>query len=397
MTLDDIQLPYALPTALLLTALVLKSPAFIRSWRTHEARVTWFVMLTASAVFLSVAPASLHKINQTTGVANIAAPWTYSWLMSFCGSCMTMIITWREDPSPRRTRRIRWVWAIHASIIAALWGTFLLADVPVERIYDIDTYYANTPFMREHIVFYLLAYLTSTLVAAWMIWTWISEVQGRWLKSGLVCLQLGYAFGIVFDVAKLVAIGARWAGTDWDTLSVKVAPPFALLGASLVGVGFLLPVVGPFAQTWPREQVSFWLLKPLERTIRQGTPSLTKARVSRWEPLDLRMMQRRQHILDGLIRLAPYYDHGLYQQIYKTAAAQHKERKARGIAGAITLRAALADFTGGKPRPTDGQPAQVGPEITNHLVAISWALLRPRTLDTIRHRMTSTESVTAHA
>ncbi|MER5372698.1 MAB_1171c family putative transporter [Streptomyces sp. NPDC002553] len=395
MDITNLHLPYALPTALLLAALTVKSPAFMRSWRRHDARVTWFVMLSASAVFLSVAPVSLHKINTITGVPNIAAPWTYSLLVSFCGSCMAMIITWRERPTDRRRRRIRWVWGVHAGIIVALWATFLMADVPDERIYDLDTYYANTPWMREHIVLYLLAYLTSTLMAAWLIYTWISDVTG-WLKAGLICLQAGYALGVVFDIAKLVAISARWAGTNWDALSVNVAPPFAILGASLVGIGFLLPVAGPFLQQWPREQVTYWILQPLERRIRRDAPSLTQARVSRWDPLDIRMIQRRQRIFDALVRIAPYYNHDLYLKAFEAARTKkYRESRARGIAGAIALRSALDSFSRGKPSGPGSPPAQVDDEVTDHLVSISWALLRSRSVDDIRRRVT-TESVTAH-
>ncbi|WP_326724726.1 hypothetical protein OHT59_40685 [Streptomyces sp. NBC_00243] len=392
----DLRLPYAVPTVLLLAALVFKSPAAIRSWRNPDSRVTWFVMLSASAVFVSVAPASLHKINTVTGVPNLAAPWTYSLLMSFCCSCMTMIITWREAPSPKRRRRIHWVWAVHAAIIVTLWGTFLLADLHTERIYDLDTYYANTPWMREHIVLYLLAYAVSTLVCAGLIWTWISEVQSRWLKAGLVFLQVGYAFGIVFAVAKLIAISARWAGTDWDFLSIKVAPPFALLGASLVGLGFLLPVCGPFLQTWPREQVTYWMLRPLERSIRKATPSLTKARVGRWAPLDLRLLQRRQHILDGLLRIAPYFDHSLYHQAYQATSAQRHEAKARGLAGAFAVRDALKACAEDTPRAAEDQPSRIGAEVTDHIVAISCNLRHPRRVDRIRQRLATTESVTAN-
>jgi hypothetical protein len=304
--LNDLHLPYALPTALLLGGLSVKFPTFLRAWRAPDVRATWLVLMWASAVFLSVAPASIHKINTVTGVPNIAAPWVYSLLTAFCGACLTMIITWREEPSPRRQSRVRLVWVTYTSIIVALWTTFLLADVPTERIYDLDTYYANTPWMREHILLYLLAYMVSTLVSAWMIWTWISKVRAKCLKAGLVFLQAGYAFGLVFDFTKLVAIGARWAGTDWDFLSVKVAPPFAILGATLVATGFILPVVGPFLQKWPREQATYWILVPLSRAIRGVAPSSAKARVGRFAPLDLRLMQRQQHIHDGLLRLAPY-------------------------------------------------------------------------------------------
>ncbi len=58
-------------------------------------------------------------------------------------------------------------------MIVALWVLFALADVPVERTRDLDTYYATTPFMREEILLYLLAHTTAALITSKLIWNWI--------------------------------------------------------------------------------------------------------------------------------------------------------------------------------------------------------------------------------
>jgi hypothetical protein len=395
MPLSELSPPYALPTVLLVAGLGLKSPTIVRSWRDPNARATWLVLLFASAVFLSVAPSSIRRINALTGVANFAAPWAYSLLTLFCAACLTMIITWREQPTDGRRRRIRLVWAVYLGVVVALWATFLMADVPVERVYDLDTYYAETPWMREHIVLYLLGYMVSTVVSAWMIWTWIGKVRARWLKAGLVFLQAGYAFGFGFDLSKLIAVVARWTGRDWDVLSTRVAPPFAILGATLVATGFIVPVLGPFLQKWPREQVTYWILGPLRNLIRRVAPSAAKARVSRFAPLDLRLVERQQQIHDGLLRLAPYFDHALYRRAYEAAAAGHGERTARGVAGVIALRGALTAYAEGSPRAAGGHPAHIGREVTDHLTAIAGALYRPRLVESVRRRA-GAESVGSH-
>ncbi|MGW3651706.1 MAB_1171c family putative transporter [Streptomyces sp. NPDC000878] len=397
MSLSDLHIPYAVPTVLLVLALGLKFPTFVRAWRDPDVRATTLLLLLASMVFLSVAPASIHKINTATGVPNIAAPWTYSLLTAFCGSCLNMIITWREQPSARRSRRIRRVWLIYTSIIIALWITFALADVPDERIYDLDMHYASEPWMREHILLYLLAHVVSALVAAYMIWKWISKVHARWLKAGLVFLQAGYAFGLVFDVTKLVAIGARWTGTDWDFLSTHVAPPFAILDATLVGIGFILPQAGPFLQKWPRDQATYWTLRTLWRATRILEPSAAQARVGPLAPLDLRLIQRQQRIRDGLLRLAPYLDDDLHRRAYEAAeAAGHREDRARGIAGAITVRAALDASRIGTPRGSGTEPARFSSGLED-IVSISRALYRPHLIDTVRQRMSPIESFNEHA
>jgi hypothetical protein len=392
MSLADLHLPYALPTVLLLAGLAAKFPTFLRSWRDPDARGTWVVLLWALCVFVSVTPTTIHKINTVTGVPNIAAPWSYSLLTGFSGACLAMIITWRDEPSPRRRRRVRAVWMIHAGTITALWVTFLLADVPEERIYDLDTYYATTPWMREHILLYLLEFLISTLVAASMIRSWIPQVSARWLRAGLRFLQTGYAFGVLYAVAKLTAMGARWAGTDWDGLSTYAAPPCAIFGATLMAIGFLLPVVGPFLQKWPREQLAHWRLRPLARVIDDVVPATARARVSRFAPLDLRLLQRQQHIHDGLLRLAPHFDHDLHRLAYRAASAEYDDEKARGLAGAVALQAALDSYSKGTRRETSGQPSHIGSDVTDHLEAISLGLTRPRILADIRRRTPTAEA-----
>ncbi|MER6532083.1 MAB_1171c family putative transporter [Streptomyces sp. NPDC001508] len=391
MTFSNLHIPYALPAVLLVLALSLKAPTFVRAWKDPDVRATTLLLLLASAVFLSVPPASIHKINTMTGVPNIAAPWVYSLLTAFCGSCLAMVITWRDEPSTRRRHMIRRIWIIYSGIIIALWATFLLADTPVERIYDLDTHYASAPWMREHILLYLFAHMVSALVAAYMIWKWISKVHSTWLKVGLVFLQAGYAFGLVFDVAKLAAVSARWTGTDWDWLSTKLAPPFAVLDASLVGIGFILPQAGPFLQKWIRDQITYRRLRPLARAIRAVAPSAAHARVGRFAPLDLRLIQRQQRIHDGILRLTPFIDQHLHRRAFDAARADgHAEEQARGIAGAVALRAALDASS--SPATHDDHSEEPLADIE----AISQALRRPRIVDTIRQRVASRESMSAH-
>ncbi|MFE9769758.1 MAB_1171c family putative transporter [Streptomyces sp. NPDC005808] len=405
MSLSSFHIPYTLPAVLLVLALSLKTSTFVRAWKDPDIRATTLLLLLASAVFVSVAPASIHRINTVTGVPNIAAPWVYSLLTAFCGSCLTMVITWRDEPSPRRRARIRGIWLIYLGIIVGLWVTFLLADVPSERIYDLDTYYASEPWMRENILLYLGAHMASALVAAYMIWKWIPKVSSAWLKAGLVFLQAGYAFGLVFDVAKLVAIGARWAGKNLDWLSTQVAPPFAVLDASLVGIGFLLPQVGPFLQKRIREQVAYRSLAPLARAIRSVAPSAARARLGRFAPLDLRLLQRQQRIHDGLLRLAPFLDTELHRRAYDEArAAGHRADYARGIAGALAVCAAVDALREARDADRALPPkdeADQGTETRivtglDDLEAIARAFHRPRTVETIRQRVASSESENSH-
>ncbi|MFK0143194.1 MAB_1171c family putative transporter [Streptomyces murinus] len=386
MNLSDFHIPYVLPTALLALALVARFQMLVRAWRDPDVRATALLLGLATAVFVSVTPVNIHRINAMTGVTNIAAPWSYSLLTAFCASCLTMIMRWRETPSEQRRRRMRRVYVIYSAIIAGLWLTFLFADVPVERIYDIDTYYANTPWMREHIELYLAGHVTSTLIAAYMISRWYSKVASAWLKAGLICLQVGYANGLVFDATKIIAIVARWSGTDWDFLSTRLAPPFALLGTTLVAVGFILPQAGPALSHWIIDARDYRRLHPLLRTLEAIEPSTARARVGRWAPLDLRLVQREQRIHDAFLRLAPYFDVDLYEQTYEAARASHNETRARGLAGARAIHAAISSYRQDKPIDRDSPSAHIPADLTDHLAAISAELRHRLQITSFRNR-----------
>ncbi|MGV9509394.1 MAB_1171c family putative transporter [Streptomyces tendae] len=393
----DFHIPYVLPTALLAIALVFKFPTLVRAWRDPDVRATTILLACATAVLVVITPINIHRLNVWTGVPNIAAPWAYSFLTAFCATGLTMIMRWREPPSERRRRRMIAIYWIYAGIIVALWGTFLLADVPEPRIYDLDTYYASTLWMREHTLLYLFAHMVSSLIAAYMLWKWFPEVTHRWLKAGVIFLQVGYASGLVFDITKLIAVAARWTGTDLDWLSTKAAPPFALLEAVLVALGFIVPQAGPFLQRWGRDQAEYVRLRALWRTVKVVGPAAATARIGFLAPLDLRLMQREQRIHDALRLLAPYYNPAAHQAAYTAAHATHGEEAARGIAGAIALQDATVAYEKKALHDTSDQPPQIGPDVTDHLNAIARSLYRPRTLDRIRGQVASTESANAHA
>ncbi|MFI8489165.1 MAB_1171c family putative transporter [Streptomyces rubrogriseus] len=391
-------IPYILPTALLALALVLKLPTFLRASRDPDVRATTLLLIWATAVLVVITPVNIERLNVLTGVPNIASPWAYSFLTAFCATGLTMIMRWREAPSVRRRRRIRRIYWIYAGIVAVLWLTFILADVPTARVYDLDTYYAGTPWMREHILLYIAAHTVSSLVAVSMLWKWFPEVANRWLKAGVVFLQLGFASGLVFDVAKTAAIGARWSGHDWDVLSTQAAPPFALLEAALVALGFIVPQAGPVLQKWVRDRREYRRLAPLWHALSSLTPAAAEARFGPWTPLDLRLLQRRQRIHDALRMLGPYLDPVLYQRAREAARAGHgvPEADADGVAGAVTITVAISAYRQGGPSVSPVQGPRGGAVVGGHIEGIASALHRPRILQDVRRRMTSTESAHHH-
>ncbi|MPY47736.1 MAB_1171c family putative transporter [Streptomyces acidicola] len=392
-----IYVPYSVPAVLLALALFFKIPTFIRAWRNPEVRATTLLLVWATAAITVIIPVNIERLNEVTGVPNIAAPWAYSFLTASGATGLAMIMRWSEEPSEHRRRKIRRIYAIYTGVIVVLWVTFFLADTPDVRIYDLDTYYASTPWMREHILLYLLAHFTTCSASVFMLWKWFKEVENPWLKSGVVFLQGSFVLGLAFDISKLTAIMARWSGADWDWLSTKAAPPLALMEGVFAAVGFITPQAGPALKEWSRNWREYRRLRPLWRAVLVLAPAAATARFGYWVPLELRVMQRRQRIHDSLRLLAPYYNTALYHQAYTEAAATYTEPKASAIAGAVAIRDAIAAYSKGTPISASKQSLQIGTEITDHIDAISVTLDSPATANILRQRATGTESMSAHA
>ncbi|MET7442042.1 hypothetical protein [Streptomyces sp. NPDC005568] len=220
-----------IPLAVLAVALAIRLPGIIKLWQDPLLRAVGGLLLLACAVFVFAAPDTIAWTNRVTGVPNISAPVVYTLLTAFCGSCLLLVIAWRNglsEHSPRTRRATRWVLALYTGVIVALWALFALADVPDERVRDLDTYYARTAFMREEILLYLLAHTAACLVTSRVIWNWIrTGGLGPWLRGGLRFMGVGYAMNLLYDGAKLSAVLARWTGHDLDWLSTDLAPPVA--------------------------------------------------------------------------------------------------------------------------------------------------------------------------
>ncbi|MFC4502342.1 MULTISPECIES: DUF6545 domain-containing protein [Streptomyces] len=344
-----------IPAGILAAALAIKLPSVIRLWKDPLLRAVGGLLLLALAVFVFVAPSTIAWVNRITGVPNISAPWVYSLLTAFCGSCLLLIITWRSglsDRSARTRSAMRWVIGIYSSVIVALWVLFALAEMPVERLRDLDTYYANTPYAREMILLYLLAHTVATVITNGLIWNWVrADGLDAWLRWGLKSLGVGYTAQLVFDAAKLTAVGARWSGRNLDWLSTAVAPPLACLSAVLIAVGFILPHAGQYLHDRWRVQLAHHELRPLYLLMRsvngRGVPFVLRTGA------ELRLIRRETFIRDALLSLARFVDEDLQRRSYRAASSLgFPAERAKGLATAVTILAA-ADARG-RGRESDG-------------------------------------------
>ncbi|MEU8029263.1 MAB_1171c family putative transporter [Streptomyces sp. NPDC049099] len=394
--LGESSVAFWVATAVLATALAIKLPTIIRLWKDPLLRAVGGLLLLACAVFVFVTPSTIAWTNRVTGVPNIAAPLVYSLLTAFCASCLLLITAWRHGLSDRSavTRRAqRRVIAAYSGVIIALWVLFALADVPVERRTDLDTYYANTPYMREEILLYLLAHCTTALITSRLIWNWVSTdgLLDSWLRWGLVSLGAGYGTNLVFDAVKLTAVTARWTGYDLDWLSTDVAPPVACLSAILIAVGFILPHVGQYLHDRWRVRLAHNQLRPLYLLMRsvkgEGVPLLLRARP------ELRLTRRETFIRDMLLPLGRRIDEDLRRRSYDAALALgHPPDKAKALAAAVTILDAVEKRA--LPRPDEGMADTDATELLREIGPVSCALRHQDAVAAVRARADATTAGT---
>ncbi|WP_200307632.1 MAB_1171c family putative transporter [Streptomyces adelaidensis] len=342
----ELYIPFWIPTAVLTVALVIKLPSIVKLWRDSSLRAVGGLLLLACSVFLFAVPSVIAWTNRVVGVPNVSAPWVYSLITAFCATCLLLIVAWRNGPadrSPTTRRAKRWVVTGYSAVIVVLWVLFTLADVPRERLRDLDTYYATTPFMREEILLYLVAHTVACLITYRLIRNWVrADGLDLWLRGGLKSLGIGYALNLVYDASKLAALVARWTGHDLDWLSTHVAPPVVAVAAIFIAVGFILPHGGQYLHGRWRVRESHRRLRPLyllTRTVDDSRVPFTL----RATP-ELRLTRRETFIRDALLQLARHFDEDLRRRAYDAALdLGHGPTPAKALAAAVAIQDALAE------------------------------------------------------
>ncbi|MGE7387340.1 MAB_1171c family putative transporter [Streptomyces sp. NPDC004126] len=335
-------LPLYLAGSVLVLALLIKAPALRRGWDQPLMRAVCALLVVGCLLTFLAPPPSLAAVNRLTGVANFAAPLVYGVLTAFSGASIVLILHWAGGPAAA-LRRATWVTvAVFGAVTVLIVAFFVLGDARVERLRDLDTYYANTPWLREMIVSYLLAHTVGSAALSLLSLKWMLRVDPalRPLRTGLALLTLGGVLDLGYLVAKWAAVGARWAGRDWDGLSTYVAPPLASAAALLVGTGFIVPMVGGSA-AW-RDFSQYRRLRPLWKALRGfAHASVATVPLTWWSPVGIRLIHRESVIDDGLLALASWFDPAVRTAAYGAARRQGlTEACAAVVADAAMLAAA---------------------------------------------------------
>ncbi|AZK97089.1 MULTISPECIES: MAB_1171c family putative transporter [Streptomyces] len=339
---------YAIPAGVLLATTLIKLAALVRNPRDVFLRSICAVLAVAFLVFATAAPPVLRVINDLSGIPNLAAPLVYCVLTAFSGSSIVLLIYWRDGDTDSTRRSTRLCLGAYGVVVVALWVLFILGDAPVERLRDLDTYYASTPFIREMILLYLLAHTIAAVTMTLLCWRWSRQVRGA-LRASLLTVAAGSVLAFGYDILKVIAIVARWTGANFDWLSTDAAFAIAAVSAVLTGVGFLIPTVSQGAMSRWRTGRHYHALRPLWTELRPEIPPTSAAPLPWWSSTDLRLLQRERDIHDALLRLAPHCDRTTAQRAYQSAleagrspAASCLEADAAVITAAIVAKTRTA-------------------------------------------------------
>jgi len=399
---------YYVPAVAMGAAIAFKGPALIRGWRDPLLRSVGVLLALAGLVFLFAAPPTIAEVNELTGIPNFSAPLVYCLLSAFSASCLVLIINWRGGP-PEATRRLTRRWIAGYSVVGvALIVLFALGDAPVERLRDFDTYYANTPYLREMIVLYIASLTVAGVAMNVMCWRWAVQVRG-WLRAGLLIIAFGSLCNIPYSAAKFTAVVARWNGGNLDGLSTNVAPLLASAGAQITAVGFCLPLacrrIGDSWTTWS----TYRRLGPLWRELQPISAHEDRAvRISWWSPAELQVTQRESDIHDGMLSLYPYFDSEVRAHAFDAAVAAgsspaqaQAEADAAMVTAAVRARAAdpegrvISSAEAATGAPTAG-PASAYTDGPRDLVRMSIALRQSPVVAAARGRATTRPETDVH-
>ncbi|MGW2580353.1 DUF6545 domain-containing protein [Streptomyces virginiae] len=331
-----------LPASLMVLALLIKRPKLRRDRDRPLNRTACALLAVGAPINFLASPSTIVSVNRHTGVVNFSAPLVFGLCTVFSGLCVVLVLQWRGGPPAAVRRATRLTTAVFGTATAAIVVLFVIGDAPVERLEDLDTYYATTPWIREMIVCFLLAHTMGTSALTWLCGKWLTRADRalRPLRTGLALIVVAGLMDLAYLAAKWASVVARWTGHDLVYLSTDVAPPLAGAAGLLLGAGFLVPLVGGSA-TWVALS-QYRRLRPLWKALRGF--AATQGRVvplTWWSPVGIRLIHRESVIDDGILALAAWCDPRVRDAAYEAARDRGlSEARAATVADAAVLAAA---------------------------------------------------------
>ncbi|MDQ0772421.1 hypothetical protein QF026_000887 [Streptomyces aurantiacus] len=349
-----------IPGVILLVTAVLNLPAMRGEWRDPLMAASISVLLIGALVCILSAPPTIGVVNGLTGITNFSAPLVYSGMSALSACYLVLMIAWRGGKPERVARASRRVVCVYGLVIIGIVTLFALSDVPVQRTRDLDTYYANTPYMREMILLYLVFHTAATAALAVMCLAWLRKVRDL-TRQGLTLIVVGVLLDLSYQIAKYLAIGARLAGHDWDFLSTSVSPPLVAAAGVTVAAGFALPRVGPATADNFRAWRRCRLLRPLWLEMRDLRVPV--ADTHWWDLPVVRLVRQEITILDGVLVCSPYLDNEVHRAACSALRAQAASPGERAGPAHLEIVAEAAMLAAARARLGTGQDAEIPSDV----------------------------------
>uniref|UniRef100_A0AAU2JYY7 DUF6545 domain-containing protein n=1 Tax=Streptomyces sp. NBC_00049 TaxID=2903617 RepID=A0AAU2JYY7_9ACTN len=379
-----------LPGSLMLLALLLKSPRLRRDWDQPLNRSACALLVVGAPITFLASPPTIAAVNRLTGVVNFSAPLVFGLATVFSGTCVVLVLQWRGGPPAAMRRATRLTVAVFGTATAAIVVLFVIGDAPVERLRDLDTYYATTPWIREMIVCFLVAHTVGTTALTWLCAKWLRRADRslRPLRTGLALIVTGGLLDLAYLAAKWASVAARWAGRDWAFLSTDVALPLISGAAVMLGAGFVVPLAVGSA-TW-RNFRRYRRLHPLWKALRDAASAQVRSvPLAWWSPVGIRLVHRESVIDDGILALAGWFDPAVRRSAYEAARARGLgEARAAVVADAAVLAAACRLRAAGGDSGTPG-PAEPYRLPSQPLTGLAREFHRSPVVAAVRHRATA--------
>ncbi|WP_369228546.1 MAB_1171c family putative transporter (plasmid) [Streptomyces sp. R39] len=371
---------YMASLLLVLAAMLLRQPR--TTPRTPLTVATRVAVFLGATVFFCSAPATLAAVNNLTGIPNFGAPLTYGMISAYSCSLIILLSYWQGGPPAQSRLVVRISVVAYGSLIIAIIALFALSDADTERLTDLDTYYANTPYMQEMIILYLLGHLAGITILGVVCLRWARTIVTGWLRTGLWLIVGGCILDIAgFILPKVIAVVARWLGYNLDILSTSVAPPAASLGALACSIGFALPRLASTATTERHSLANFRALAPLWEAVKyfaiapKAVPTLWPLR---WQRPSSRLYHLEANIRDALLQLTRYLDRNIGEATYEAALANGQSaEQAQTAAEAAMIVDAIHRSSSPNCGPT-GPPEnfRIGADLVDLATAVNGALIK---------------------
>lgn len=275
-----------------------------------------------AVVFTTSIPAVSARIDQTTGVNNLAAFLIQAGIVSYSCAQRALLVRWTAPPD-RADSRVRLLWTVLSVVLPMMMVLLLVANVP-ERDQHFMMKNAGRPEIALYIVCFAVLVSTNQISTARLCWRHRRKPQSKHIRRSLQFITVGAAITLGYCTVRVLDIVARWSGFDPVRLEPLV-PLFAGGGSLVALIGFSVPIFASQLSCLRRSgrlYYHYWRLRPLWAYLRgvhgglhQEGDGTVQSRFRLVHKPEYLLYERTVAIRDGLLLLQsePAVNSALYE------------------------------------------------------------------------------------